>query len=100
DRVVCCYPDDRALIDESLRHARHSVALSYPRDAWHVKLVTSFENLVRRVRGNPFRTFVHSAAAMQRRIEDAGFRLASRTSTIAWRADVYVNLPKVVGSRR
>jgi SAM-dependent methyltransferase len=89
DRVVCCYPDDRALIDESLQHARHSVALSYPRDAWYVKLVMSVGNLVRRVRGNPFRTFVHSATAMQRRIEDTGFRLASRTSAVAWRADVY-----------
>src|SRR5205814_8788455 len=29
DRVVCCYPDDRALIDESPRHARRSIALSY-----------------------------------------------------------------------
>jgi ubiquinone/menaquinone biosynthesis C-methylase UbiE len=28
DRVVCGYPDARALIDESLRHARRSVALS------------------------------------------------------------------------
>jgi SAM-dependent methyltransferase len=100
DRVVCCYPDDRALIDESLRHARRTSALSYPRDAWHVKLVVSVENLVRRVRGNPFRTFVHSAAEMQRRIEDAGFRLASRSSTIAWRADVYTNLPQVVGRNR
>jgi 2-polyprenyl-3-methyl-5-hydroxy-6-metoxy-1,4-benzoquinol methylase len=94
DRVVCCYPDDRALIDESLRHARYSIALSYPRDAWYVKLVISVENLVRRVRGNPFRTFVHSTAAMQRRIEDAGFRLTSRTSTVAWRADVYINARK------
>jgi hypothetical protein len=55
-----------------------------------VKLVMSVENLVRRLRGNPFRTFVHSTAAMQRRIEDAGFRLASRRSTLAWRADVFI----------
>jgi 2-polyprenyl-3-methyl-5-hydroxy-6-metoxy-1,4-benzoquinol methylase len=90
DRVVCCYPDDRALIDESLRHARHSIALSYPRDAWYVKLVMSVENLLRRARGNPFRTFIHSPVVMQRRIEDAGFHLASRASTVAWCADVYI----------
>jgi magnesium-protoporphyrin O-methyltransferase len=91
DRVICCYPDGRALLDESLRHARRSLALSYPRDVWYVKLFVFVENLVRRLRGNPFRTFVHSAAAMQRRVEDAGFHLASRTSTLTWRADVFVH---------
>src|SRR5262245_44338040 len=91
DRVVCCYPDDRALLGEALRHARRSIALSYPRDVWYVRMVIALENLVRRARGNPFRAFVHPAEAMQRRIEDAGFRLVSRTSTIAWRADVFFN---------
>jgi len=55
-----------------------------------VKLVMAVENLVRRVRGNSFRTFIHSPIVMQRRIEDAGFRLASRSTTAAWCADVFV----------
>jgi len=37
---------------------------------------------------------------MQRRIEDAGFRLASRTRTVAWRADVYINARKSSPVRR
>lgn len=94
DRVVCCYPDETALLDESLAHARRCIALSYPRDRWYVKMVIGFENLVRQVRGNPFRTFVHSPAAMQQRIEGAGFRFASRRSTLAWRADVFINSRK------
>jgi len=42
DRVICCYPEYERLLDESVRHAGHHFALSYPRDVWYVR--TSFAN--------------------------------------------------------
>jgi hypothetical protein len=48
------------------------------------------ENAQRRLTGNPFRTFVHSVAIMERTIREAGFELSSRRETWMWSADVYL----------
>jgi SAM-dependent methyltransferase len=95
DRVVCCYGDYERLLEESARHAGHSLALSYPRDVWHVRLGVSLENLGRKVIANPFRTFVHSAAAIENRIRTDGFELAHRECTRTWCADVYTRVEPV-----
>ena len=89
DRVVCCYPKYERLLDESVRHADRCFALSYPRDVWYVRTWVGVQNLARQVRRNPFRTFVHSASAMDHVIRRAGFELVSRSCTRTWCADVY-----------
>jgi tRNA1(Val) A37 N6-methylase TrmN6 len=90
DRVVCCYPLYEALLEQALRLARTSFAMSYPRDRWFVRLGVWLENALGRRSGNAFRTFVHPPSAMMRIIEQAGFRLASRRRTLAWSSDVFV----------
>ena len=90
DRVVCCYPCYGPLLEQAVQHAEHGVALSYPRDRWYVRLGVWVENALRRLRGNPFRTFVHPPLEMTRMIERAGFTLASRRRTLSWSSDVFV----------
>ena len=89
DRVICCYPEYERLLDESVRHADRYFALSYPRDIWYVRTWVGVENLARHLRRNPFRTFVHSASAMDHVIRRAGLELVSRSCTWTWCADVY-----------
>ncbi len=90
DRVVCCYPLFEPLLEQAGRHAEVAIALSYPRDRWFVRLGLWFENLMRRARGNGFRTFLHAPPAMQQVLERGGFELVSRRHTPAWAADVFV----------
>ena len=90
DRVVCCYPLCDALLNAALRHAERCIALSYPRDVWHVRAGVALENGLRWLTRNPFRTFVHSAARVEGTIRDAGFELVSRRETWTWSADVYL----------
>ena len=89
DRVICCYPEYERLLDESVRLADRCFALSYPRDVWYVRTWVAAENLARHLRRNSFRTFVHSASAMEHVIRRAGLELVSRSCTWTWRADVY-----------
>lgn len=91
DRVVCCYPSYPPLLEQALQRAERAIAVSYPRDRWFVRLGMKCENAMRRWQGNPFRTFVHPPADMQRMIEAAGFRLVSRARTMMWSADVFIN---------
>jgi magnesium-protoporphyrin O-methyltransferase len=90
DRVVCCYPRYEPLLEKSLIHATSVLALSYPRDVWYVRLAVMAENGQRRLRGNPFRAFVHPAARIEQLIRRAGFERSSRRETWMWAVDVYL----------
>lgn len=90
DRVICCYPAFEALLREALGHAERYFAYSYPRDRWYVRAAIAGENGVRRLKRNPFRTFVHQVTSMTGTIEGAGFRLAARRQSWQWSAEVWV----------
>ena len=89
DRVICCYPLFRPLIEEATRHAVDYVALSYPKDRWYVRAVIRVENIARRVKGKAFRTYLHPGRDVEAVMSAAGFALTTRQDTVIWRADVY-----------
>ncbi len=89
DRVVCCYPSYEALLNAALGHAEVTLALSYPRDVWYVRLGVKLENMQRGLMKNSFRTFVHPARQMEYMIRSAGFVLSTRRETWMWSVDVY-----------
>jgi SAM-dependent methyltransferase len=92
DRVICCYPVSRPLLEEAVRHAERHFAFSYPRDTWYVRGWNAVLNGKRRLIGNPFRTYIHSAAQMAQIVTGAGFRRVSRRGTFAWSVDVYARI--------
>ena len=89
DRVVCCYPAFDALLRHAADHAEILLAMSYPRNRWYVRIVLGAENLLRRLRRNAFRAFVHPPAKMDALLVGAGFRRLSGVSTTMWRMDIY-----------
>jgi SAM-dependent methyltransferase len=89
DRVICCYPYFRPLLEAALKHSNRLFALSYPRDRWYVRLVVALDNLRRAVTRNAFRVVVHPGVAIEELILAHGFQRASRTGTLAWCVDVY-----------
>jgi len=89
DRVVCCYPSARPLLTEGLAHARRDFAFSYPQERWYVRAVTALQNAHRRLRDNPFRTYVHSVALMHTIAAEQGFALHRRRSTLTWVIEVW-----------
>jgi magnesium-protoporphyrin O-methyltransferase len=92
DRVVCCYPEWKPLLERASDRCLKIFALSYPKDRLDVRLAIAFENLRRRWRGDPFRAFVHSPSQMRATLEAAGMRHMRRTGTLSWRIDVYARL--------
>ena len=86
DRVVCCYPSYRALLEQAMRCADRAVALSSPRDRWFVRAGVSFENATRKT---GFQTLVHPVDDMMRVLEHGGFAPVSSQFTAMWSADVF-----------
>lgn len=80
DRVVCCYPDWRALLETATARAARVVALSYPRAAWWTALGAATANAGMWALRRQFRTHVHPPAQMHALLRARGFapRVAGR----------------------
>jgi spermidine synthase len=89
DRVICCYPDSETLLRGATARTRELLTFSYPRDSWYMHIITAIQNLLRRIRGKAFRTYVHSPLKMSAVLERAGFVRDSTRGTLVWMVDLY-----------
>jgi magnesium-protoporphyrin O-methyltransferase len=89
DRVVCCYADWQALVDESARHARRIYALVYPNDRWWLRVGIAIGNLWPRLSGQTYRGYVHPERAIDVRIRSNGFERRSHHRGWVWQTAVY-----------
>jgi len=83
-RVVCCYPDYERLLSAAASHARKLLVFSHPPRTLVTRLSFGFDNLVRRLRHNDFRAFVHPPEAMMAAVESQGMAVRYRHRGLAW----------------
>jgi 16S rRNA G966 N2-methylase RsmD len=83
-RVVCCYPDYERLLSAAADHARRLLVFSHPPRNMLNRAVVGWENLVRRLRGNDFRAFVHAPDAMVEVVWAAGMTPEYRHRGFSW----------------
>jgi magnesium-protoporphyrin O-methyltransferase len=83
-RVVCCYPDYDRLLSAAASHAQRLLVFSHPPRNLATRVSFGFDNLVRRLRRNDFRAFVHPPAAMVAAVESQGMSLEYRHRGLAW----------------
>jgi len=90
DRVVCCYPDMRALVGASAAHTRHLYGLVYPRDTWWTRLGGRIGNALLVLTRSSFRFFVHPTSDVDTVIQSTGLRPAyQRDAGLLWQVVVY-----------
>ena len=89
DRVICCYGDMEALVAASTDKAGRLYGVVVPRDVWWVRFGNELGNALRRVRRDPFRTFIHPVGAIDESIRRRGFVAASSARTFVWQVLVY-----------
>ena len=93
DRVICCYPDMPALVDASAAHARRLYGFVAPRERWLTRVGLALANAFFRARKNPFRVFVHSLDAVDRRLRSQGLAPRRARRTLLWEVRVYERAP-------
>jgi 2-polyprenyl-3-methyl-5-hydroxy-6-metoxy-1,4-benzoquinol methylase len=89
DRVVCCYPDMRALVRLSVARARRRYGLVYPRDATWIRIGSRVLNLFMRLTRQRTRSWVHRTAEVDAIVREAGFKPNFERSALFWQAVVY-----------
>ena len=90
DKVVCCYPEPKALLDAVARRTRGALALVYPRRHWLGRLGNVLWNFAFWLFGSEFRGYMHDPAALHRWLEQRGLRRVFGRDTLMWHAQVYV----------
>ena len=83
-KVVCCYPDYRALVGAAADRATRHLVLTFPRDSWWVRLGMRAANAVEWARRHSFRAYVHPPAAIVATAEERGFRTVSTDRDAVW----------------
>jgi SAM-dependent methyltransferase len=93
DKVICCYPEVDALIDNSVRAARATYGVVVPfSSGWRgvlARTAIGVENTIRRLKGQSFRAFVHDVGEIEARIERAGLARVSTARRLMWYVAVY-----------
>lgn len=89
DRVLCCYPDVDALVNAAASKAKQFLGLIYPRDNWWNKVGVVMLNLYPRLRNDPFRSYIHPTAAVERIIADYGLRKIVHHNKLIWQVAVF-----------
>jgi magnesium-protoporphyrin O-methyltransferase len=88
-RVVCCYPDMPRLVSAAAGHARRKLALSFPREAWFVRLYIEAQAKWMQMKGSHFRNYVHSPEAIRRVAAEAGLNPAHQSFSGSWQIIIF-----------
>jgi 2-polyprenyl-3-methyl-5-hydroxy-6-metoxy-1,4-benzoquinol methylase len=83
-KVVCCYPDYEILVGAAASHAKHGLALTFPRDVVWMRLGLAALNVFQRVRRRSFRVYLHSPSAVLAVARAHGLQPAGYHRGLVW----------------
>lgn len=89
EKVICCYPDMRALVGLSSARAGKLYGIVFPRDTWWMRMGGRFANLFLRLQRNAFRFFVHPAEEIEAVVRANGLERLYYRKTPLWQVMVY-----------
>jgi 2-polyprenyl-3-methyl-5-hydroxy-6-metoxy-1,4-benzoquinol methylase len=88
-RVVCCYPNMPGLVTAAAQHANRLLALSFPHDAWYMRVGRQILNAGMWLQRSGFRFYVHDPAAIRRVAAAAGLSPVEQVASWPWRIAVF-----------
>lgn len=89
DKVVCCYPDYRSLLDHAMEKCKEGIILVYPMGGFISKTIAQFSKLYFYIKRNPFRTYIHSPKEIERFICAKGFKQVSKKMSFPWHVQTF-----------
>ena len=89
DRVICCYPNARALIGLSAARARRLYGLVAPVDAWWTRAAAGLLNALMWLARRHLRFYVHRRALVDQLLAGAGFAPIARQRAGFWEVAAY-----------
>ena len=89
DSVICCYPYLAPILEAAVRPGPRLLGLTYPRDAWWMRIFMRLYNVLSAIRRRPDRYFIHRHARVNQLMAGAGYRNVHEGGTRPWRVVLY-----------
>ena len=89
DKVICCYPQMEELLKSAADKCRDRIALSFPPSGPFSRFFRGLANLYLRIKGNPFRTFVHPEHQVHQVLKNEGLTPVYRGLHFPWRVEIW-----------
>ena len=89
DKVICCYKDYEALVLNLTAKAGKWYAITIPKDSWWMKLLFSFFILIKKLKKDLFRPYIHEHRLIFDQIQKAGFRKVDEKKTLLWKSFLF-----------
>jgi len=89
DRVVCCYPDMRSLVELSVARADRRYGLVYPRDTWWIRSGATVANGFARLFRQRVRVFIHATRDVEAIVLAAGLTRRFDRRSMFWQVVVF-----------
>jgi SAM-dependent methyltransferase len=93
DRVICCYPDLRALLAAATSPRPRLVGLVHPTDSWWVRASATVLNALPALLRRRDDFYIHRQRNIDRLLQEAGFRQLHKGGSRVWRVAVYGRSP-------
>ena len=90
DKVVCCYPAPRELLEATVNKTRFAIGLTYPRKRLANIIWTAFSNFGFWLLRSDFRSFVYEPRLIRGWLEEQGLRQSFSRDTFFWHTQVYL----------
>jgi magnesium-protoporphyrin O-methyltransferase len=87
-RVVCCYPDWKAMLTAAAARANRFVVVTFPRPRPWFRAIAAIENAFHRLRKRRFRAYIHPPEAMIGLLRGVGYPTVSDHTGLLWRTIV------------
>ncbi len=92
DKVICCYPDARGLVERAVAHSGALCALTVPRGHVLNRVLARIATGVLWLTRSAYRPFVHEPGMLDVWIRKAGFEKVYEARTPVWLTRIYQRL--------
>lgn len=89
DKVICCYPQMEDLLHAAARKCTGQLGLSFPPSGRLSRLFRSLLNFYLMIKGNPFRTFIHSEKEIHRILKGQGLERSFAGKSFPWKVEIW-----------
>lgn len=90
DKVVCCYPNYKEILEATCDKATKTISLSFPMDGIVSEMIRNLGDVLMSFRDNPFRPFIHSVKDIRTVFEQKGYKRVAHNLAFPWHVETYV----------
>ncbi len=89
DKVVCCYPNYKEILELTCEKSTGHISLSYPMDGIISQTLRWFGDLYFRLVKNPYRPFVHPVKDIRNVFAERGYQRIAHDLAFPWHVETY-----------